>query len=137
MGIDILGGAKKADPATIDQIPAYYNKNVINVNKYAEQMEKRKLLWGGKKNEEVKTQAKWENTKFSQDNDGKVASKFMRLMGIKDGAKPTAEPSTSSTGGKSTEELFTNMEQQYEKARQVTHTMRGVGLGFGSHARQY
>lgn len=137
MGIDILGGAKKADPATIDQIPAYYNKNVINVNKYAEQMEKRKLLWGGKKNAEVKTQAKWENTKFSQDNDGKVASKFMRLMGIKDGAKPTSEPTSSASSGKSTEELFTNMEQQYEKARQVTHTMRGVGLGFSSHARQY
>lgn len=38
---------------------------------------------------------------------------------------------------KKQEELFTTMEQQYEVARQVTHTMRGVGLGFGSQPRQF
>lgn len=66
------------------ELPAYYNPNVINVNKFAEQQKKRKLLWSGKKDEPVDA-AKWGGAKFAQDNDGTKASKFMRLMGIKDG----------------------------------------------------
>lgn len=36
---------------------------------------------------------------------------------------------------KKQEEMFSSMEQQYEVARTATHTMRGVGLGFGSYQR--
>lgn len=36
---------------------------------------------------------------------------------------------------KKQEEMFSSMEQQYEVARTATHTMRGVGLGFGSFQR--
>jgi hypothetical protein len=75
--------ALKVNPEV--ELPSYYNPNVINVNKYAEQMKKRKLLWSSKKEEPVNNANKWTNTKFSQDSDGKVASKFLRLMGIKDG----------------------------------------------------
>lgn len=67
------------------ELPAYYNPNVINVNKFAEQQKKRKLIWSGKKEEPAKDAAKWGGAKFAQDSDGTKASKFMRLMGIKDG----------------------------------------------------
>ncbi|XP_069683934.1 arginine/serine-rich coiled-coil protein 2 isoform X3 [Periplaneta americana] len=76
------------------ELPKYYNPAAMNPARYAEQMQKRKLLWGNKsqaqdgKSEEVKaTQVsnnKWEGTTFAQDQDGKMTAKFKRLMGIKD-----------------------------------------------------
>jgi len=114
------------------EIPAYYNPNAINVVKYASQIQKRKLLWSGKKTETETIQKTWGNATFSQDTDGKVASKFMRLMGIKDAIKPGQEAPTSSGDEDKQKKLFSTLDQQYEVARQVTHTMRGVGLGFGS-----
>lgn len=118
------------------EIPAYYNPNAINVTKYAEQIQKRKLLWSSKKTEPVAATSTWNKATFSQDTDGKVASKFMRLMGIKDGqAKPQPDPGEHDLDKQ--KKLFSTMEQQYEVARQVTHTMRGVGLGFGSQPRQF
>ncbi|XP_055908004.1 arginine/serine-rich coiled-coil protein 2 isoform X2 [Eupeodes corollae] len=122
-------------------LPTYYNPNIINPTKYAEQVQKRKLIWGAKKAED--TSAKWGHATFSEDSDGKVASKFMRLMGIKSAPKPGDSPADvpaqekKGPDVKSRQAMFSNMEQQYEVARQVTHTMRGVGLGFGSQSRQY
>lgn len=114
-----------------DILPSYYNKNVINAKKYADLQQKKKLLWGSKKEEE---QAKWVNTKFSQDEDGTKASKFMRLMGIKDGKSETKNANESIEGSSSkvnkTDDLLKSMEQQYEVARHVTHLSRGCGLGF-------
>lgn len=61
-----------------------------------------------------------------------MASKFKRLMGI----KGQTDANTSTTDVlKKQEEMFSSMEQQYEVARTATHTMRGVGLGFGSFQR--
>lgn len=151
------------------QLPKYYNPGIINANRYAEQQQKRKLLWGSKKSEDSAN--KWGNAHFSQDSDGKVASKFMRLMGIKNAtnnssnpsnnnnsqnnggpnADATTDPTCSSSsngngngGGGSVptdvqlrQRMFSNMEQQYEVARAATHTMRGVGLGFGSQPRSF
>lgn len=118
-------------------LPSYYNPNVINPNKYAEQVQKRKLLWSNKKTED--TTNKWGKPTFAQDTDGKVASKFMRLMGIKSVPNEgnIGTPSNTNETIKKREEMFSSMEQQYEVARQVTHTMRGVGLGFGSQPRQF
>lgn len=81
------------------ELPSYYNPVAVNPNKYAEQIQKRKLLWGNKQNNEVvkqieeskpvvtsasnKTATIWQSTKFG-DQDGKVTAKFKRLMGIKD-----------------------------------------------------
>jgi hypothetical protein len=42
---------------------------------------------------------------------------------------PKPEPSSST---KTSQDLFSTMEQQYEVARQATHISRGVGLGFGN-----
>lgn len=117
-------------------IPAYYNPNAINVTKYAEQIQKRKLLWSSKKAEPAAATSTWNKATFSQDTDGKVASKFMRLMGIKD-ATAVPPPETAENDLDKQKKLFSTMEQQYEVARQVTHTMRGVGLGFGSQPRQF
>jgi hypothetical protein len=67
------------------ELPSYYNPNVINATKFADQQKKRKLLWSGKKDEPTEV-TKWTSiAKFSQDTDGTKANKFMRLMGIKDG----------------------------------------------------
>lgn len=81
------------------ELPSYYNPVAVNPNKYAEQIQKRKLLWGKKpNNNEIKqveeskpilpstnkTATIWQSTKFG-DQDGKVTAKFKRLMGIKDG----------------------------------------------------
>ncbi|KAL3271279.1 hypothetical protein HHI36_021769 [Cryptolaemus montrouzieri] len=116
--------------------------------KYREQIEKRKLLWQKKDPQKpaetvtVPTQNPagtstsrvtkiWETTTFAQDQDGKVASKFKRLMGIK-GQSDTA-PAGPTDIIKKQEEMFNSMEQQYEVARTATHTMRGVGLGFSSN----
>lgn len=138
MGIDISSVANRSVGGI--EIPSYYNPGVVNPTKYVEQMKKRKQLWSNKKTEQ--DAAKWESAKFSQDQDGKVANKFMRLMGIKD---PPPVKATEETPGntsvpdltKKQEELFSTMEQQYEVARQVTHTMRGVGFGFGSQPRPF
>lgn len=128
---------QKVKTCTGIELPKYYNPAAMNPARYAEQIQKRRLLW--QKKETVAQPEKpgttmgrvWEATTFAQDQDGKVASKFKRLMGIKE--------STSSLGSgskdilKKQEEMFSSMEQQYEVARTATHTMRGVGLGFGSY----
>ncbi len=111
--------------------------------RYTEQMQKRKLLWGNKKIEgeqQQTTNNRWEQTKFSQDSDGKMASKFLRLMGMKDAPK-VAEDETQKSAApdsiKNQNEMLSTMEHQYEVARQMTHTMRGMGLGFGTQPRNY
>lgn len=44
------------------------------------------MLWSGKKEDPPQENiSKWGGAKFAQDSDGTKASKFMRLMGIKDG----------------------------------------------------
>lgn len=150
-----------------------FTSPVLTNARYTEQMQKKKLIWGAKKaecsaNNETTTNNKWETAKFSQgkvscifvlyqidfnfyfesfhqlDNDGKVASKFLRLMGMKN-VPATASSTTGETSNDSAEEIdptvkrreqmFSSMEHQYEVARQATHTMRGMGLGFGSHSR--
>lgn len=138
-----------AGAASAAQLPSYYNPGAVNAAKIVHQVQKRKLLWGRGKAETgdaaapapaPAAAAKWQGTMFAQDTDGKVASKFMRLMGIKD---PAVQPSAQAEGAEAIrkqEELFSAMQAQYDVARATTHTMRGVGLGFQSaptFPRQY
>lgn len=78
----------------------------------------------------------WATTTFNNDTDGKVAEKFKRLMGVKQ--TPTAGSQGLGTPGEKLtekqENMFTNMERQYEVARLATHTHKGFGLGFTSSA---
>jgi hypothetical protein len=132
------------------ELPSYYNPVAVNPNKYAEQIQKRKLLWGNKQTTEIvkqvqeskptvptpnKTATIWQSTKFG-DQDGKVTAKFKRLMGIKDNGigvnNPTSQQGQSKDIIKKQEEMFNSMESQYEVARMATHTHRGLGLGFGT-----
>lgn len=117
-----------------------FTSPLLSSARYTEQLQKKKLIWGAKKTAEptattTTTTNKWETAKFSQDSDGKMASKFLRLMGAKNVSKSEDEGSadtTADTGIQKREEMFSSMEHQYEVARQATHTMRGMGLGFGS-----
>lgn len=116
-----------------------FTSSVLTNAKYTEQMQKKKLIWGAKKVPEAEastTNNKWEAAKFSQDSDGKMASKFLRLMGMKNApvtATAAAPAEIEDPSVQKREQMFSTMEQQYEIARQATHTMRGMGLGFGSH----
>lgn len=122
-----------------------FTSPVLVNSRYTDQMQKKKLIWGAKKAaaeqaDSATTTNKWETAKFSQDNDGKMASKFLRLMGMKNAAATQATKSDDSSEDTASvdpsvrerQEMFSTMEQQYEVARQTTHTMRGMGLGFGS-----
>ena len=78
---------------------------------------------------------KWESTNFGND---KTNEKFRRLMGIKGGGTNSGPATSSSTEvlppgqPQRPQKWFEDQEQQYERARAITHTQRGLGLGFGS-----
>lgn len=138
LGIELKPAAPPEEPQPA--IPSYYNRMAVNPTKYAQQMAKRKLIWGSKTNEEGTAKAStWQGATFSQDQDGKMTAKFKRLMGIK--GEETATTSVGEGKGqeliKRQQELFSSMELQYEAARQATHTQRGVGLGFSSHPHHF
>ena len=74
----------------------------------------------------------WESTNFGND---KTNEKFRRLMGIKGGAGgagggASGGSTSSASANKDTTKWFADQEQQYEKARTITHTQRGFGFGF-------
>ncbi len=66
-----------------------------------------------------------------------AAAKFQRLMGIHDSG---GVGSGGSNGGdadamnkaQAQADLFRKLEQEYEMSRTLTHTQRGVGLGYSS-----
>lgn len=139
--------SETADVGKLDL--ANFKSPVLVNQKYTEQNQKKKLIWGSKKvipdpgpsGENKATNNKWESATFSHDSDGKVASKFLRLMGMKGEVVPKSTSSGSDNDAdpnvKKREEMFSSMEQQYEVARQATHTMRGMGLGFASQPRSF
>jgi len=121
-------------------LPSFYNPGAVNPMKYAQQIQKRKLLWANKEKKETvpTTTAKiWEATAFNQDQDGKMTAKFKRMMGIK--SEPVAGPSQPDGATecddvlKKQQELFASLDQQYQVARATTHIQRGLGLGFSSN----
>lgn len=134
---------KKAQELTGVEVPKYYNPAAVNPIKYAEQVQKRKLLWSKKpeekdktKNEQMETQ--WKSA-FASSDDNKTASKFRKLMGMKEGDEPISLENLPEEFQKLTEEqkrkqaeLFQRLDQEYQFARMTTHTQRGVGLGFAT-----
>lgn len=132
---------KKAQELTGVEVPKYYNPAAVNPIKYAEQVQKRKLLWSKKteekdKNEQMETQ--WKSAFVSTD-DSKTASKFRKLMGMKEGEGQATTEGLSEDAQKLSEEqkrkqaeLFQRLDQEYQFARMTTHTQRGVGLGFST-----
>lgn len=72
-----------------------------------------------------------------------MSAKFRKLMGLKqDGTEVDDQPSSSSSAkpeaAKGTEviqkqeALFRDLDTQYETARIITHTQRGMGFGYSS-----
>lgn len=102
--------------------------------------EKRKLLWGAKKDIPCNTTTRnsWETVQFSNDTNGAVASKFLRLMGMKNTqpVKQSADSNANAATIEKRDQMFNTMERQFETARQVTHKMRGKGLGSGGPVAQ-
>ncbi|XP_014204372.1 arginine/serine-rich coiled-coil protein 2 [Copidosoma floridanum] len=137
--LEKLGIEIKATDEALQTAQEFYNPlTTATQGKYAEQIQKRKLLWQNKKQDDNKTAitpssttSTWVGTTFTHDQDGKVTAKFKRLMGIKDNT-PILPTGVKPDILKKQEEMFNNMEQQYEVARATTHTQRGVGLGYGS-----
>ncbi|XP_040011800.1 arginine/serine-rich coiled-coil protein 2 isoform X2 [Xiphias gladius] len=114
-------------------VPSYYNPSAVNPMKFAEQEKKRKMLWQGKKDgDKSQTAELWEKLNFGN-KDQNV--KFRKLMGIK-GEEDTEVSKPLNDDGLKTlqkqEEMFRNLDVQYEMARSQTHTQRGMGLGFSS-----
>ncbi|XP_076007036.1 arginine/serine-rich coiled-coil protein 2 isoform X3 [Genypterus blacodes] len=114
-------------------VPSYYNPSAVNPMKFAEQEKKRKMLWQGKKEGQDKSQTAelWEKLNFGN-KDQNV--KFRKLMGIKEDEGEASQP-LNDEGIKTLqkqEEMFRNLDVQYEMARSQTHTQRGMGLGFFS-----
>ncbi|XP_030638475.1 arginine/serine-rich coiled-coil protein 2 [Chanos chanos] len=114
-------------------VPSYYNPSAVNPMKFAEQEKKRKMLWQGKKEgDKSQTAELWEKLNFGN-KDQNV--KFRKLMGIKGDDEATASGEMNDEGLKTLqqqEEMFRNLDVQYEMARSQTHTQRGMGLGFSS-----
>ncbi|TRY65338.1 hypothetical protein DNTS_032242 [Danionella cerebrum] len=119
-------------------VPSYYNPSAVNPMKFAEQEKKRKMLWQGKKEgvrDKSQTAELWEKLNFGN-KDQNV--KFRKLMGIKgeEEAGSSAAVNDEDDEGLKTlqqqEEMFRNLDVQYEMARSQTHTQRGMGLGFFS-----
>ncbi|XP_029018149.1 arginine/serine-rich coiled-coil protein 2 [Betta splendens] len=114
-------------------VPSYYNPSAVNPMKFAEQEKKRKMLWQGKKDgDKSQTAELWEKLNFGN-KDQNV--KFRKLMGIKGDDEAEASKPLNDEGLKTLqkqEEMFRNLDVQYEMARSQTHTQRGMGLGFSS-----
>lgn len=128
----MLALQKEATEKTGVEIPKYYNPAAINPMKYAEQVQKRKLLWSKAKDKDMKSQ--WHATSLSGDHDDKSKEKFRKLMGIKD-ESPAEEEDTSKTEVEEKQkQLFDQLHKEYQFARMATHTHRGLGLGFGATA---
>ena len=82
-------------------------------------------------------ESQWKSTQFAADQDGKMTSKFRKLMGIKDGAEneEDVQSELSEEQKRKQDELFSRLDKEYEFARMATHTHRGVGLGFSSQVQ--
>ncbi|XP_063820518.1 arginine/serine-rich coiled-coil protein 2 isoform X2 [Pseudophryne corroboree] len=125
----------KALAETGISVPSYYNPAAVNPMRFAEQEKKRKMLWQGKKEGDKSQSAEiWEKLNFGN-KDQNV--KFRKLMGIKneEEAGTSAVDAESFRTLKQQEEVFRNLDAQYEMARSQTHTQRGMGLGFTSSMR--
>ncbi|KAI4889405.1 hypothetical protein NFI96_034089 [Prochilodus magdalenae] len=122
-------------------VPSYYNPSAVNPMKFAEQEKKRKLLWQGKKEgksvcsilkDKSQTAELWEKLNFGNKDQN---TKFRKLMGIKAEDEGGSSGMVNDEGLKTLqkqEEMFRNLDVQYEMARSQTHTQRGMGLGFSS-----
>ncbi|CAL8079113.1 unnamed protein product [Calicophoron daubneyi] len=132
--------------AAAANLPKYYNPTSVNPIKLAEQQQKRKLLWSKKEDENGSTDSKtslWTKTSIiAGKGDTAAAAKFRKLMGIHEDPDKEHTQKTqpdevmldadTQKSAQAQAELFKHLEEEYEMSRALTHTQRGVGLGFTS-----
>ncbi|KAL5108903.1 hypothetical protein TcWFU_005018 [Taenia crassiceps] len=138
--------AKAEAAAAAANLPSFYNPMSVNAAKLAEQQQKRKLLWSRKSDPvaEAKEEAKstmWKKTSMvAGKGDSAAAAKFRKLMGIHDDSSNNAEGAPSDEAlnqAREQADLFRNLEHEFETSRTLTHTQRGVGLGYSSAMTDY
>ncbi|VDD77686.1 unnamed protein product [Mesocestoides corti] len=138
--------AKAEAAASAANLPRFYNPMSVNAAKLAEQQQKRKLLWSKKADPETeaKEEAKskmWKTTSMvAGKGDSAAAAKFRKLMGIHDTTAGKTDGRTSDEAlnrAQAQADLFRKLEQEYEMSRTLTHTQRGVGLGYSSAVTDY
>lgn len=131
---------QKAQEMTGIAVPKYYNPAAVNPLKYAEQVQKRKLLWSKAKDHKEDKEKEWKTSAaLASNSDDKTKAKFCKLMGMKGGEEEDGEDNSENVEEKKKQhdELFSRLDKDYEFARMTTHTQRGVGLGFSSQQQQY
>ncbi|CAL2037175.1 unnamed protein product [Caenorhabditis brenneri] len=123
------------------------DKNRLSAEEIAAQ---RKALWGNKKptaetpsNTEESTSTSseaasggkneklWSSAIAATGVNSSQASKFMRLMGVKNAPEPTSDSSNLSAEKNRQDKMLNDLEKQYAIARETTHMGRGTGFGFG------
>ncbi|GFY98150.1 hypothetical protein Acr_12g0006910 [Actinidia rufa] len=103
------------------------NKNLIGTG-YMSTDQKKKLLWGNKKNTTAEESGhRWDATLFS---DRERQEKFNKLMGVKGELKVEHKPDNQESSGfeKQTEQLQLDLEKQYTAGLR-RRDGRTVGLG--------
>lgn len=127
--------------------PRREEKNRLSADEIAAQ---RKALWGNKKaatepssnvTESTSTSSEtpsggkneklWSSAIAATGVDTSQASKFMRLMGVKNAPKPAEGAANLSAEKNRQDQMLKDLEKQYAIARETTHMGRGTGFGFG------
>lgn len=151
LGLSIINAFLQQNPTQTKPVFPSQPALVPHNPRLAEQMAKRKLLWSGgakKATNNTTTQAtepaaaataaapltrnSWETVEFAQDSNGAQASKFLRLMGMKNAtgsAQPAANVAKDPAAVVKRAQMFSEMERQYETARKTTHNIKGKGFG--------
>ncbi|KAG5448981.1 Arginine/serine-rich coiled-coil protein 2 [Clonorchis sinensis] len=132
---EAVAKAQAIAAAAAANLPKYYNPGSVNAVKLAEQQEKRKLLWSKKKEDNAPDNkaSAWTTTSLvAGKGDSAAAAKFRKLMGIHDDPGQDGSQDDAQKRAEEQAELFRRLEYEYEQSRALTHTQRGVGLGFSS-----
>ncbi|CDW54050.1 SMAP domain containing protein [Trichuris trichiura] len=103
----------------------------VNADDLMQQVQERKRLWQSNKAEK-KISSQWQQLISSCDN-RQTANKFCKLMGIKGDAIIDNDPTCAEKQEcDRNSRVMENLDRQYAEARILTHTCRGMGLGYGS-----
>ncbi|XP_028967491.1 arginine/serine-rich coiled-coil protein 2 [Galendromus occidentalis] len=143
--LGIPTGIPVADAPTTSELP---NLNPVSTSRIVDQIKQRKLLWAKPSETSEDTGAPavdcsksspeqsrpgsvqhWAKATFRGD-DGSVSAKFRKLMGMKE-TDVSVKPAEGEDVLAAQDKLFRTLDQEYQKARQSTHTQRGMGLGWG------
>uniref|UniRef100_A0A5S6QF83 SMAP domain-containing protein n=1 Tax=Trichuris muris TaxID=70415 RepID=A0A5S6QF83_TRIMR len=93
-----------------------------------QQVQERKKLW--QSNKEKKVSSQWKQV-ISSCSSGQTADKFRKLMGIKGDEIVGNDPMHAQTNQRdNSSHVMETLDRQYAEARILTHTCRGMGLGY-------